>query len=597
MRKVHKKTYNIRRVFGEVVRVSPLQFFLQYVLAVVSSVFLGLFIVQLQNVFDHAAIVVESASADGVWSLLCSLLILFLYKAGSESLEIANGYLGNDFYNRCAAYFLDLYNQNIAKMRAITFEENDNLKLYRNALTGATSARGMLHVIMDIFTLYIPYFLTIIFYLAKQDASLLAIVPLVAIPIFITNQIKKKNYQRLHKHTIHPKRKKEEYTKYLSEFPFLKEVRVKEAFRFFYGKYLCARSEYNKLCLSTNDQEFMLNLGTKMITLLGFITILGLLIERLATGAISIGAFGAIFYSLDDMYSLMEEMLISRIETYHKGLPALKSFIQFVNGAYTEQGEATGTAGRIPFKKMSLESISFIYPNTTRMVLKNISFTIHRNDKIAIVGYNGSGKSTLAKILLGLYSPTEGTILINDDPGIRSGPQNASVMFQQFNRYKETVFNNIWISEATGDESAGEQAKKIASERLRQINLNHSVHVEDTLDILCAREFGGIDLSGGQWQKLATARMLYRDRDFIVLDEPTAEIDPVSESQMFRLFESEMRNRTAIIITHRMTSIRFCNKIIVLRDGAVDAIGDHETLMKTSDLYYALYHSIEERYH
>ena len=123
------------------------------------------------------------------------------------------------------------------------------------------------------------------------------------------------------------------------------------------------------------------------------------------------------------------------------------------------------------------------------------------------------------------------------------------------------------------------------------------MHVEDTLDILCAREFGGIDLSGGQWQKLATARMLYRDRDFIVLDEPTAEIDPVSESQMCRVFESEMRNRTAIIITHRMTSIRFCNKIIVLRDGAVDAIGDHETLMKTSDLYYALYHSIEERYH
>ena len=148
MRKVHKKTYNIRRVFGEVVRVSPLQFFLQYVLAVVSSVFLGLFIVQLQNVFDHAAIVVESASADGVWSLLCSLLILFLYKAGSESLEIANGYLGNDFYNRCAAYFLDLYNQNIAKMRAITFEENDNLKLYRNALTGATSARGMYRPLM-----------------------------------------------------------------------------------------------------------------------------------------------------------------------------------------------------------------------------------------------------------------------------------------------------------------------------------------------------------------------------------------------------------------------------------------------------------------
>ena len=174
---------------------------------------------------------------------------------------------------------------------------------------------------------------------------------------------------------------------------------------------------------------------------------------------------------------------------------------------------------------------------------------------------------------------------------------NVSVMFQNFNRYKETVLNNIRISELELDTDL-QQERNRAGEMLEKVSLEFAQQddVASGLDMLCAREFGGTDLSGGQWQKLAAARMLYRDRDFVVLDEPTAAIDPVSEYQLFDLFEKETKDKTAVIITHRMASIRFCNKIIVLQDGEIESVGDHETLMKNSPLYYQLYHAVEECY-
>lgn len=159
-------------------------------MSITSSVLLGLFVAQLQNVFNHAAVMVGTPSAVNMRTLLGSLLVLFLYKYGSEGLEILNGYIGNLYYNRCAAHFIYLYNQKFGKVSAITFEDEDKLNLYRNALEGAVAGRGMLHVIMDMFTMYIPYFVTISIYLAKQDPGLLAIFAFIAGPVLITNQMK-----------------------------------------------------------------------------------------------------------------------------------------------------------------------------------------------------------------------------------------------------------------------------------------------------------------------------------------------------------------------------------------------------------------------
>lgn len=594
MKRRCEKTYSIPGIFWEIIQVNPLRFVLQYVMSITSSVLLGLFVAQLQNVFNHAAVMVGTPSAVNMRTLLGSLLVLFLYKYGSEGLEILNGYIGNLYYNRCAAHFIYLYNQKFGKVSAITFEDEDKLNLYRNALEGAVAGRGMLHVIMDMFTMYIPYFVTISIYLAKQDPGLLAIFAFIAGPVLITNQMKKRIHTQLHNRAVGPQRRKEEYAKYLSDASYLKEVRVNRLFPYFYEKYRNARQEYNRFHISSNRKQLVLDLITKVITLAGFLAVIGLLMQRLTTGVIGIGAFGAIFYSLDDVYSLMDEALVSRIAEYHEKLPLLHAFINMMNSQSIEAEESTAEGA---LSTVSLQNVSFTYPNAQQAALQDISFTIHKNDKIAIVGYNGSGKSTLAKILLGLYQPTEGSLVMNGNPVNKLDRKIASVMFQNFNRYKETILNNVRISEQERRSDIS-QEKDRAEEMLKRVSLDLAEQgkPERILDVLCAREFGGTDLSGGQWQKLATARMLYRDRDFVILDEPTSQIDPVSEYQLFDLFEREIRDKTAIIITHTMASIGFCNRMIVLQDGKIQAMEDHETLMRTSPLYYQLYHSVETCY-
>lgn len=593
MKKRIKKTYTIPGIFWEVVKVNPAQFLASYVVSTVSAVFLGLFVSQLQKVFDNVAVMVETPSAITIKAVICSLLLLFLYKYGSQGLEIINGYMGNVYYDRCAAHFIYLYNQKFENVAAITFEDEKNLNLYRKALEGAVAGRGMLHVIMDVFTMYLPYFATISFYLVKQDSALLAIFVLIAVPIFITNQIKKRINMELHKKAVEPQRRKEEYAKYLSDLAYVKEVRVNCLFSFFFRKYQDARTNYNEFYEKSERKKLYVNFVTKVITLVGFLGMVLLLMQRLQAGIISVGAFGAIFYSLDEVYSLMEEVLMSRVAEYHGKLPALNAFIEMMNNETIEIEESE--MGRA-FKSISLKDVSFSYPNTEIPALKNINFTIEKDDKIAIVGYNGSGKSTLAKLLIGLYKPTGGSIVVDGKAVNKLNSENVSVLFQNFNQYKETFVNNIRVSELEKNENSKTEKDQVA-ELLQKVYLSLTEEDKEmSFDMMCGREFGGIDLSGGQWQRLATARMLYRNRDFVVLDEPTAAIDPITEYRLFDLFEKEMQGKTGIIITHRMVSIRFCNKIIVLQNGEIEAMGNHETLMKVSPLYYQLFHSIEECY-
>lgn len=594
VKREREKKYSIPGIYWEVIRVRPVSFVLQYALSIVSSVLLGLFTVQLQNVFNHAASMVKAPSAGSLRVLLLSLLILFLYKYGSEGLEILNGYLGNMYYNRCAAHFIHLFNEKMGKVSAISFENEDNLNLYQKAFAGATAGRGMLHIIMDVFALYLPYFLTIGIYLKKQDPLLLIILVFLAAPVLITNQMKKKIHTQLNDQAVKWQRRKDEYAKYCSDPAYFKEVRVNDLFSFFYAKYHEAREAYNKVYIWAERKRLRLDLITKVITLAGFLAVILLLVQRLAAGVVSIGAFGAVFYSLDELYSLMEEVLVSRLSEYHKDLPALKAFVNMMNCRSIEQEPSDANES---FSELSLTNVSFSYPKAQDEALKNISFTIHKNDKIAVVGYNGSGKSTLAKLLMGLYEPADGSITMDGRTIRKMDPRHVSVLFQSFNRYKETVLNNVKIGEIERHWDTAQERKQVG-DILKKVCLDISEQDETqpVLDMLCAREFGGTDLSGGQWQRLATARMLYRDRDFVILDEPTSAIDPVSEYQLFHLFEEELQNKTAIIITHRMASVRFCNRIMVLRDGEIEAMGDHDTLMRTSPLYYKLYHSVEECY-
>jgi len=230
------------------------------------------------------------------------------------------------------------------------------------------------------------------------------------------------------------------------------------------------------------------------------------------------------------------------------------------------------------------ENISFTYPGKDMPAVKNVSIYIKSGETIAIVGANGAGKSTLVRLLTGLYRPMEGNVSIGGLDTIRTAPaslyKGTSGIFQRYQRYKMTLAENVAISDTvhSPDES---QMRAALSEAGFEGYERGTVKLEDML----APEFDGIDLSGGQWQRLAIARGLYRTNDFIVLDEPTAAIDPIEETRIYKQFQELAKGKCAIVVTHRLGSAKLAHRIIVMDGGEIIDEGTHDELLSRPGKY------------
>ena len=244
--------------------------------------------------------------------------------------------------------------------------------------------------------------------------------------------------------------------------------------------------------------------------------------------------------------------------------------------------------------ELSCEHVSFRYPGTQNYILKDLSIKFEIGQKVALVGMNGAGKTTLIKLLLRLYEPTEGEIRLN---GIDIGKydydeylQIFSVVFQDFKLFDFPLDENI----ASGEHPNHERVQKV----IEQVGLSELVGTlpqkEHTL--LYHENGEGVSLSGGEAQKAAIARALYKDAPFVILDEPTAALDPVAEAEIYENFDSLVGDKTAIYISHRMSSCKFCDRIVVVSDGGIAEEGTHETLLKLDGIYANLYNTQAEYY-
>jgi len=261
-----------------------------------------------------------------------------------------------------------------------------------------------------------------------------------------------------------------------------------------------------------------------------------------------------------------------------------KSFKELMSVAERTKNDSAG----IPEDAdIVFDNVSFTYPNTRREILRNVSFKISSREKAAIVGVNGAGKSTVIKLLCGLYKPDAGhiyiggkdiTTLSQDD--VR---QAVSVVFQDYGCYQMTLRENI----AFGDLSAIYDDEKL-NEALRRAGADEVL--EKGLDIHLGRLYeGGIDVSRGQWQRIAVARAFLSRSNFVVLDEPTASLDPIAESRMYGAFLDILNERGTIIISHRLASAKMADKIIVIESGEVSAVGNHAELMREGGIYSVMF--------
>jgi ATP-binding cassette subfamily B protein len=234
--------------------------------------------------------------------------------------------------------------------------------------------------------------------------------------------------------------------------------------------------------------------------------------------------------------------------------------------------------------------VSFAYPGSSKLVLDELSFRLEPQQRVALVGANGEGKTTIVKLLTRLYDPSEGRVLLDGVDLREYDPASLScevgVIFQDFMRYEMTALQNIAIGKIEARdrlrdiESAA--AKSLADEIIRKLPGGY--------DQMLGRRFeGGVDLSGGEWQRLALARAYMRDAQLLVLDEPTSSLDALSEFDIFQRFTALTDGKMALLISHRFSTVRMADSILVLADGKIAEEGNHRELVARGGLYSEMF--------
>ena len=238
--------------------------------------------------------------------------------------------------------------------------------------------------------------------------------------------------------------------------------------------------------------------------------------------------------------------------------------------------------------EIEFKNVSFKYPNAENYSLKNIDIKINNGEHLAVVGRNGSGKTTFIKLMCRLYDVTDGKILINGT-NIKEYTKESitslySVVFQDFKIFSTTLSLNIAADEKYDHSRLFESLEKAnIKERVLAMKNQESTYLYKDLDK------SGVEISGGEAQKLALARALYKDAPIVILDEPTAALDPIAENEIYSHFNSFVENKTTIYISHRLSSCTYCNRIIVFDNSMIVEIGNFEQLITNKRLFYKLW--------
>ena len=404
-----------------------------------------------------------------------------------------------------------------------------------------------------------------------------------------------------------PNRRMADYmSEILTTREYVQEVRLYQLADFLLGKMKAAYSMFTRSTTAIVLAQEKWNAILMFLPIVGSAAIWLSAASSALQGHITLGDVALTFQVIESTRQALEAIssrLVYLIDNTH--------YVRLLYQFFTQAPEASHSAAKhnvVPTRKLSPDSngavvfqnVSFRYPGSEKDAVRNVSFTIYPGEKTAIVGKNGAGKTTLIKLLTGLYEPTSGYITWGGidlrELDLNEYQRQIGVLFQDFAQYDLSVRENIGLGDVdrlatikSDDYIQAAVARAGASELIAGLPYQY-----DT--ILGKRFEGGRDLSGGQWQKLALSRAFVRDAKLLVLDEPSAALDAAAEADIFNRFANLTSGKTTVFVTHRLASVKLAQQILVLHDGVLSEVGNHDSLIAMGGEYAYMYALQADRY-
>lgn len=526
------------------------------------------------------------SSQNFLWQLVAiEFALLILSDALGRVISLFDTLIGEKFANATSVQIM----QHAAQLDLEQFEDSqfyDKLERARQQTTGRTILLAqVLSQAQD--------FITVAFLAAGLVAFnpwLMLLLLAAVIPAFLgESHFNNRSYALSRRQT--PERRELDYIRYVgASDETAKELKVFDLSGFFIDRFRNLSNKFYEANKKLTKQRAGWGTFFSFMGTAGYYAAYVYIIRQAVTGVLSIGDVTFLAGSFRQLRGLLEGIL-ARFSAVSQGAIYLKDFFDF----FEIQPRMPAAVKARPFPKplregFVFENVGFKYANSEQWANRYLNFTLRAGEKLALVGENGAGKTTLVKLLSRLYDPTEGRILLDGydlkEYDLADLRKNIGVIFQDFLRYQMIASQNI----AVGHVEEKENVPLIVSSAEQSLANTVIEKLPNRYDQQLGRRFNnGVDLSGGEWQKIALARAYMKDAQLLILDEPTAALDARAEYEVFQRFADLTKGKTAVLISHRFSTVRMADRILVLNKGELEEIGSHAELLQKNGRYAELF--------
>ena len=531
------------------------------------------------------------------------IVTIVVFVAALMLVSAASAYVNqNTLYGRISVRceIITLLNRKMAttSYQNISDERFKTLKIKVQETIGSNRAatEAIWTTLTDLTTNIVGFAFYVVLMSSIQPLLLLAILATTVISYFVSNRLNEWGYQH-----------REEESEYSTQIYYLdrqssdltvaKDIRIFGLRSWLDDLYAKSMAAYTAFKRKEQGVYIWASITDLVLTFLRNAIAYAYLIGLVIGNGLSVSEF-LLFFGAVGGFTAWVTGILGGFNTLHKqslDISSVRECLEFPEPFKFEDGEPI-EAEENRLYEIRLENVSYRYPSADKDTLKNINLTLHPGEKLAVVGLNGAGKTTLIKLICGFLDPTEGRILLDGkdirDYNRRDYYKMFSAVFQEFSLLAGTIATNV------AQDSEGFDMERV-KDCVEKAGLRKKIEsLKDGYDTYLNREVfeDAMLLSGGETQRLMLARALYKNAPFIVLDEPTAALDPIAESEMYQKYNEMTSGKSSIYISHRLASTRFCDRIIMIADGGISEEGTHDELLKAGGKYAELY-EVQSKYY